>query len=133
MNENNKESAMNTFTVAERPAKPALAFEAPRRKTSDMSKHDRQSRSVTPAQVDRVVGNTLVYVSLDDGTSLGFTSAGIVIRADKKDRYYGGERFRDLGLVHGAKVFVDHHPGKEREDRLIVEPHRKSDLFAFFK
>lgn len=88
---------------------------------------------VADALVDRTVGDSVFYVSLKDGTSLGFQPKDVMVRSRNRVRRYAGQTFRELGLINGAKVQVVGLNNPDKPDLVVVDIDQKPRFFRWLR
>jgi hypothetical protein len=83
-----------------------------------------------PGIVDRVVGDSLFYVSLESGASIGFRPSDLLIKSHGTVNCYRGQYFRELGVKNGAIVEVFGLDNPLVPARVVVNLDKRSSLLS---
>lgn len=84
-------------------------------------------------RVDRTVGDSLFYVSLKDGTSLGFQPQDVLVKSSTGVKRFRGQSFRELGLINGARVKVFGVNDPDTPDCVVVEEERTPGIMRWLR
>lgn len=85
--------------------------------------------SFETGHVDRTVGDSILYVTLPNGSLLGMRPERLLVKSHGSVARYRGESFRKLGLVDGAEVDVYGQDDPDTPDCVVIDVDHKRTLW----
>ena len=82
----------------------------------------------TVGYIDRVVGNSLVYVA-SQGAHFAFRPENIVLRCKSTTKSFSGATFKSLGIVEGVMVKMLWENGETAPTAVVINMDDKPDVF----